>query len=161
VRRETCHLLSRLPCCALPFCRRGHARRGGVRAGVEQDSASGAGEALGTAGRHGAILPRPVLPTGDLGYRGVRGGTRRVRIQVHCIRGPCHPPSIAWLGFIKGLLKLKAKVLTGCIKPQTMLQAGGVKDAALVAEIAGPTLCAAAQVRVTFWANARFREPSS
>jgi hypothetical protein len=29
-----------------------------------------------------------------LGYRGVKGAGR-VRIQVHCISGPCHPPQAA------------------------------------------------------------------
>ena len=33
-------------------------------------------------------------PTGDIGYRGDKG-RGRVRIQVHCIRGPCHPPQVA------------------------------------------------------------------
>ena len=39
-------------------------------------------------------------------------GRGRVRIQIHCISGPCTPPQVqrGWLGFVvncKGLLKFK------------------------------------------------------
>jgi hypothetical protein len=37
--------------------------------------------------------------TSDSGYRGGQG-RGRVRIQVHCTSGPCHPPQEGWLGFI-------------------------------------------------------------
>jgi hypothetical protein len=85
-----------------------HAARRGARADVGDARAVRAGE----------VLPLLVSPTGDSGYRGVRGadgwdtGSLYKRTQ------------IGGVGFIvnsTGLLKFKAKLLTGFIKSQTKL----------------------------------------
>jgi hypothetical protein len=60
------------------------------------------------------VLPLPVLPSGDLGHRGVRGAAG-LGYRFHCLSGPCHlPPVGGWFGFIvdsRGSCKSKAKVL--------------------------------------------------
>jgi hypothetical protein len=79
--------------------------------------------AVGTRLHPGEILPLPVFPSGDLGYSGTRDAVGLgYRFTVYKRTLPRAPSR--WFGFIansRGLLKLKAMVLTGLIKSQTKL----------------------------------------
>jgi hypothetical protein len=74
--------------------------------------------------RTGETLPPPVVPAGDLGYRGGVRGAVGLGYRVYCISGPCDPPQ-GGSGFrfyrcSKGKLKFKARV-TGFTNSQTKL----------------------------------------